>query len=53
MDTGYNSSIRHETRKYKKQVLQIKISVESYVVIYCSEYESGIRNLYCQGDSLF
>ena len=27
--------------------------VESYFVIYCSEYASGVRNLYCQGDSLF
>ena len=31
-------------------VLQIKNFVEIYFVICCSEYASGVRNLYCQGD---
>ena len=42
-----------DTRKYNLQVLQIKNFVENYFVIYCSEYASGVRNLYCQEDSLF
>ena len=31
-------------------VLQIKTFVESCFVIYCAEYASGVRNLYCLGD---
>ena len=47
------SSTQLDTRKHNIQVLQIKNLVESYFVIYSSEYASGVRNLYCQGDSLF
>ena len=47
----FNKNTQLDTRKYNIQMLQIKTFVESYLVIYCSEYASGVRNLYCQGDS--
>ena len=50
IDTGYVSSIIFDTRYYNIQVLQVKNFVESYFVIYCSEYASGVRNLFCQGE---
>ena len=51
--TFFNKNTQLDTRKYNIQVLQIKNFVESYFVIYCSEYANGVSNLYCQGDSLF
>ena len=49
----FNKNTQRDTRKNNIQGLQIKNFVESYFVIYCSEYASGVRNLNCQRDSLF
>ena len=48
--TCYVSSKRTSKReniKYKNSF------VENCFVIYCSEYASGVRNLYSQGDFMF
>ena len=58
LDTCYIFSIgtRNSTREFTKAnivVLQIKTFSENCFFIYCSEYASGVCNLYCQVDSLF